>query len=64
MTNPPAAPRRRLFRRGPWEGAAITLIASGVVMLMQPFSLTLYGCSFVTVLAGTTLFIVVSKFPE
>jgi len=38
--------------------------AAGVVMLMQPFSLTLYGYSFVTVLAGTALFIVVSKFPE
>jgi hypothetical protein len=55
---------RRLFRRGPWEAAAIALIAAGVVMLMQPFSLTLYGYSFATVLAGTALFIVVSKFPE
>ena len=55
---------RRLFRRGPWEAAAIAVIAAGVVMLMQPFSLTLYGYSFVTVLAGTALFIVVSKFPE
>jgi hypothetical protein len=57
-------PRRGFFRRGPWEAAAIALIAAGVVMLMQPFSLTLYGYSFVTVLAGTALFIVVSKFPE
>jgi hypothetical protein len=56
--------RRKLFRRGPWEAAAIALIAAGVVMLMQPFSLTLYGYSFVTVLVGTALFIVVSKFPE
>ena len=56
--------RRNLFRRGPWEAAAIALIAAGVVMLMQPFSLTLYGYSFVTVLVGTALFIVVSKFPE
>ena len=56
--------RRNLLRRGPWEAAAIALIAAGVVMLMQPFSLTLYGYSFVTVLVGTALFIVVSKFPE
>lgn len=56
--------RRGIFRRRPWEAAAIALIAAGVVMLMQPFSLTLYGYSFVTVLAGTALFIVVSKFPE
>ena len=56
--------RRSLFRRGPWEAVAIALIAAGVVMLMQPFSLMLYGYSFVTVLVGTALFIVVSKFPE
>jgi hypothetical protein len=64
MTMPPETPRRRFFRRGPWEAAAIALIAAGVVMLMQPVSLTLYSYSFVTVLAGTALFIVVSKFPE
>jgi hypothetical protein len=57
-----SAERRRFFRRGPWEAAAIALIIAGVVMLMQPFSLTLYGYSFATVLAGTVMFIVVSKF--
>ena len=40
----------------------VALIIAGVVMLMQPFSLTLYGYSFATVLAGTVMFIVVSKF--
>ena len=40
------------------------LIAAGVLMLMQPFSLTLYGYSFVTTLVGTVMFTVVSKFPE
>ena len=55
---------RRYFRRGPWEGAAIALIVAGVVMLMQPFSLTLYGYSFATVLLGTVMFMVVSKFPR
>ena len=55
---------RRLFRRGPWEGAAILLIAAGVVMLTQPLSLTLYGWSFATILAGTLMFIIVSKFPD
>jgi hypothetical protein len=56
--------RSRLFRRGPWEAAAIALIVAGVVMLMQPFSLALYSWSFATVLAGTVMFVVVSKFPE
>jgi hypothetical protein len=58
-------PRRtRLFRRGPWENAATAPIAAGVVMLMQPFSLALYGWSFATLLAGTVLFMIVSKFPR
>jgi len=54
----------RLFRRGPWETAAIALIAAGVLMLLQPFALVLYTYSFVTTLAGVLLFTVVSKFPE
>ena len=56
--------RRRPFRRGPWENLATAVIAVGVVMLMQPFSLTLYGWSFVTTLAGTVLFTVAGKLPE
>jgi hypothetical protein len=52
------------FRRGPWEGAAMTLIAAGIVMLVQPWSIDLYGYSFVTILAGTLGFVVVSHFPE
>ena len=52
------------FRRGPWEGAAMTLILAGIVMLVQPWSIDLYGYSFVTILAGTLGFVVVSHFPE
>jgi hypothetical protein len=52
------------LRRHAWESGATVLIAAGVFMLMQPFSLTLYGYSFATVLAGTVTFVVVSKFPE
>ena len=62
--NTPAKARRRFFRRGPWEAGAIALIGLGVVMLMQPFSLGLYGYSFVTILAGTLGFVVVSHFPD
>jgi hypothetical protein len=54
----------RLFRRGPWENGATALIALGVAMLCQPFSLTLYSYSFATILAGTAMFVVVSKFPR
>jgi len=54
----------RWFRRGPWEAAAMTLIAAGIVMLVQPWSIDLYGYSFVTILAGTLGFVAVSHFPE
>ena len=43
---------------------ATAVIAFGVLMLLQPFSLSLYTWSFVTTLAGTALFMVVSKFPD
>jgi hypothetical protein len=55
---------RRLFRRGPWESLATTLIASGIVMLVQPLWLALYTYSFVTILTGTVMFMIVSKFPD
>jgi hypothetical protein len=54
----------RFFRRGPMESVATAVIAAGVFMLLQPFSMALYTYSFVTTLAGTALFTVVSKFPE
>ncbi len=46
------------------EAVAVAIIAAGVVMLMQPFSVELYGYSFVTTLVGTVMFMIVSKFPE
>jgi hypothetical protein len=54
----------RWFRRGPWENGATVVIGIGIVMLMQPFSLDLFSYSFVTILAGTLGFVVVSHFPK
>ena len=54
----------RYFRRAPWENGATALIALGVFMLMQPFSLLLYGWSFAVILTGTAGFVIVSHFPE
>jgi hypothetical protein len=54
----------RILRRGPLEAIATTIIAMGVVMLMQPFFLTLYSCSFATTLFGTVMFMIVSKVRE
>jgi hypothetical protein len=54
----------RWFRRGPWEAVAMTLIGGGIIMLVQPLSIDLYGYSFVTILAGTVGYVIVSHFPE
>ncbi len=54
----------RYFRRGPWENLATALIALGVFMLMQPFSLVLFGYSLIVILTGTIGFVIVSHFPE
>ena len=61
---PPRPKRPFLLRRGPMENIATTLIAIGFLMLFQPFLLVLYTYSLVTLLAGTAMFIIVSKFPE
>ncbi len=61
------APRRRrpfFLRRGPMENLAVALIGLGFLMLFQPFLIELYTYSFVTLLAGTLMFMIVSKFPE
>ena len=62
MSRPRAWPR--WLRRGPMEAVATTLIAAGVFMLLQPFAMVLYTWSFVTTLAGTAMFVLVSKFPD
>ena len=61
---PPQPRRIRVFRRGPWEAVATATIAAGVVMLMQPFSIMLYGWSFAVTLAGIAMFMIGSKLPE
>ena len=54
----------RWLRRGVWETLAMAVIAGGIVMMVQPFWIDLYTYSFVTILAGTVGFVVVSHFPE
>lgn len=54
----------KFLRRGPLENLAIGLIGLGFLMLFQPFLLALYTYSFITMLIGTLMFIVVSKFPS
>ena len=54
----------KCLRRGVLELVACLVIALGLFMLLQPFALVLYTWSFLTTLAGTVMFMVVSKFPE
>ena len=51
------------LRRGPWEMVATILIGSGFFMMMQPFLLGFFTYSFITILVGTVMFIIVSHFP-
>ena len=55
---------KRFFKRIHWENAATLLIVVGIIMLMQPFSLPLFGKSFSIILIGTLGYVVVSHFPE
>jgi hypothetical protein len=59
-----ASARWRPFRRGPWETLATVVICLGVVMLCQPFWLELYTYSFLTIVTGVVMFVVVTKFPD
>ena len=54
----------RWLRRNRMELVACAVIGLGLLMLLQPFALVLYTWSFVTMLTGVVMFMVVSKFPE
>ena len=58
------AKKLRWLRRGFLELVACGFIGLGLFMLLQPFALVLYTYSFLTMLTGTVMFMVVSKFPE
>ncbi|HNP72185.1 MAG TPA: hypothetical protein PKK15_13785 [Kouleothrix sp.] len=46
------------------EPAAIGVMALGFVMMFQPFAKPLFTYSFIVILLGTLMFIVVSHLPE
>ena len=62
--NKPVTGWKLWLRRGRLENIAVGLIGLGFLMMFQPFAVELYTYSFVTLLAGTAMFIIVSKFPE
>ena len=51
-------------KRSPWEMVASTLIAIGVIMLMQPFVLAAFTYSFLVTLVGTVMLIIVGHFRD
>ena len=54
----------RWARRGRMEMLACIVIATGFLMMLQPFAMILFTYSFLTTLFGTVMFMIVSKFPE
>jgi hypothetical protein len=66
MTRPRTQASRwpRRLRRHAMERIATLLVASGVVMMLQPFAMALYHRSFLVTLSGTLMFVIVSKVPE
>jgi hypothetical protein len=55
---------RRYFRRAPWERATTVAIGLGLAMLMQPWSLDVYGYGFTVLLAGVVGFSIAGKLPR
>jgi hypothetical protein len=62
--NPSSKPRKRWYRRGPWEAGTMALIAIGLVMLMQPFSLAVFSYAFSVLLIGVIGYTVAGKLPQ
>jgi hypothetical protein len=56
--------RPRLLRRAPWEHASASLIGLGLAMLMQPWSIDVYGYGFPVLLAGVVGYSVAGKLPR
>ena len=61
---PSKQPRVWWKRARLWERASASLLGAGLVMLMQPWSLTLFSYSFPVVLAGVALFSIAVKLPQ
>jgi hypothetical protein len=54
----------KFFKRRHWEPATTALIALGLVMLMQPWSIEVYAYAFDVLLAGVLGYTVAGKLPS
>jgi hypothetical protein len=52
----------RWLRRAPWEHGTCSLL--GLVMLMQPWSMTAFTYSFIVLLTGVVGYSIAVKLPE
>jgi hypothetical protein len=60
-----STPRRlRWTRRGLWEPLTAGLIALGLLMMLQPFSMALFRNSFTVLLTGVLGYTVAGKLPD
>lgn len=55
---------KKFFRRQPWEHGTTALIAIGLSMLMQPWSLDVYSYGFTVLLAGVLGYSIAGKLPN
>ena len=62
--NSPTNTRSRWYPSAFWERASAGILGLGLVMLMQPWSLTLFSYSFTVVLLGVILFSIAVKLPQ
>ena len=60
----PTNTRQRWYPSALWERASAGILGLGLVMLMQPWSLTLFSYSFTVVLLGVILFSIAVKLPQ
>jgi hypothetical protein len=58
------SPQPRGSRKRRLERIAMGIMALGALMMFQPFMIILFTYSFITFLAGTIMFVVVSHFSD
>jgi hypothetical protein len=64
-TTPEQEPAARApSRKRRLERIAMAIMALGALMMFQPFALGIYSYSFIVILVGTAMFIVVSHFAD
>ena len=54
----------RWLRKASWERSSEVLIGLGLVMLMQPWSITVYSYGFTVLLAGVVGYTIAGKLPQ